>query len=61
MKSLCQIQEETICLVCYCKPYKGAILPYPPDLIEPCILAGSEEGDTVLDPFMGRVQAVQNH
>jgi len=22
-------------------------------LIEPCILAGSEEGDTVLDPFMG--------
>ena len=26
---------------------------YPPDLIEPCILAGSEEGDTVIDPFMG--------
>ena len=22
-------------------------------MIEPCILAGSEEGDTVLDPFMG--------
>ena len=36
------------------KPYKGAhFATYPPDLIEPCILAGSEEGDTVLDPFMG--------
>ena len=22
-------------------------------MIEPCILAGSDEGDTVLDPFMG--------
>jgi len=36
------------------KPYKGAhFAVYPPDLIEPCIKAGSEEGDTVLDPFMG--------
>jgi DNA modification methylase len=26
---------------------------FPPDLIEPCILAGSRPGDTVLDPFMG--------
>ena len=26
---------------------------FPPDLIEPCILAGSEKGDIVLDPFMG--------
>lgn len=26
---------------------------YPPDLIEPCILAGSNEGDTVIDPFAG--------
>lgn len=26
---------------------------YPPALIEPCILAGSEPGDTVLDPFSG--------
>lgn len=26
---------------------------YPPALIEPCILAGSEHGDTVLDPFSG--------
>ena len=36
------------------KPYKEAhFATYPPDLIEPCILAGSEEGDIILDPFMG--------
>jgi len=36
------------------KPYRGAhFAVYPPDLIEPCILAGSEEGDIVLDPFIG--------
>ena len=27
---------------------------YPPDLIRPCILAGSRFGDTVLDPFAGK-------
>jgi DNA modification methylase len=26
---------------------------YPPALIEPCVLAGSRAGDTVLDPFSG--------
>ena len=25
----------------------------PEALVEPCVLAGSEEGDTVLDPFAG--------
>lgn len=36
------------------KPYKGAhFATYPPELIEPCILAGSRSGDIVLDPFMG--------
>jgi len=36
------------------KPYKGAhFAVYPTELIEPAILAGSEEGDIVLDPFMG--------
>ena len=36
------------------KPYKGAhFAVYPPELIEPCIKAGSKEGDIVLDPFMG--------
>lgn len=36
------------------KPYKGAhFATFPPDLIEPCVLAGSREGDIVLDPFNG--------
>ena len=36
------------------KPYKGShFATFPPDLIEPCILAGSRKGDIVLDPFMG--------
>ena len=36
------------------KPYKGAhFAVFPPELIEPCIKAGSEKGDIVLDPFMG--------
>ncbi len=34
--------------------YKEAhFATFPPDLIQPCILAGSKEGDTVLDPFNG--------
>jgi len=36
------------------KPYKGAhFATFPEDLIEPCILAGSQKGDLVLDPFNG--------
>lgn len=36
------------------KPYTGAhFATYPPELIEPCILAGSKPGDIVFDPFMG--------
>lgn len=36
------------------KPYRGAhFATYPEELIVPCILAGSKEGDTVLDPFNG--------
>ena len=36
------------------KPYKEAhFATYPPDLIEPCILAGCPKGGTVLDPFGG--------
>lgn len=35
-------------------PFPGAhFATYPPKLIEPCILAGSRPGDTVLDPFGG--------
>lgn len=36
------------------KPFKGAhFAVYPPDLIEPCILAGCPHGGVVLDPFGG--------
>ena len=36
------------------KPYKGAhFATFPPELIEPCIVAGSQKGDIILDPFMG--------
>jgi DNA modification methylase len=36
------------------KPYKGShFAVYPPELIEPCVIAGSREGDIILDPFMG--------
>ena len=36
------------------KPYKGAhFAVFPPELITPCIFAGSKVGDTVLDPFSG--------
>lgn len=36
------------------KPYSGAhFATFPEALIEPCILAGSKEGDTVLDVFNG--------
>ena len=36
------------------KPYAGAhFATFPPELITPCIKAGSREGGIVLDPFMG--------
>ena len=36
------------------KPFKGAhFAVMPTELVEPCILAGSKEGDTILDPFSG--------
>ena len=36
------------------RPYKGAhFATFPPDLIEPCILAGAPKRGLVLDPFLG--------
>lgn len=36
------------------RPYAEAhFATFPPDLIRPCVLAGSEPGDTILDPFNG--------
>jgi DNA modification methylase len=46
------------------KPYEGAhFAVFPPDLIEPCVLAGAPVGGIVLDPFMGSgttAQVAQN-
>lgn len=39
---------------CSTKPFSGAhFAVFPPDLIEPCIMAGCPKGGIVLDPFMG--------
>jgi site-specific DNA-methyltransferase (adenine-specific) len=36
------------------EPFRGAhFATFPPQLIEPCILAGTRRGDWVLDPFFG--------
>ena len=36
------------------KPFKGAhFATFPPDLIQPCILAGCPAGGVVLEPFLG--------
>lgn len=36
------------------KPFKGAhFATMPPELVRPCVLAGSRPGDLVLDPFNG--------
>ena len=36
------------------RPFKGAhFATFPKKLITPCVLAGSEKGDTILDPFTG--------
>ena len=45
---------EPIAFIVNPKPYKKAhFATFPPALIEPCILAGSPVGGTVLDPFAG--------
>lgn len=36
------------------RPYPEAhFATFPPELVEPCVLAGSQRGDAVLDPFFG--------
>jgi DNA modification methylase len=36
------------------KPFRGAhFATFPPELITPCVLAGTKPGDIVLDPFNG--------
>ncbi len=36
------------------KPFPGAhFATFPPELVEPCLIAGTQSGDFVLDPFFG--------
>jgi DNA modification methylase len=55
--AMCEVVNERNKRSVWCvgsKPYKGAhFATFPPDLIEPCILAGAPIGGAVLDPFMG--------
>lgn len=45
--------KRSVWTVCT-KPYPDAhFATYPPELIQPCVLAGSKAGDTILDPFNG--------
>lgn len=46
--------DEPLAFVVNTRPFAGAhFAVFPELLVEPCILAGSKEGDTVLDPFTG--------
>ena len=45
--------KRTVWTVSTCPTPEAHFATYPPDLIEPCILAGCRAGGTVLDPFAG--------
>lgn len=45
--------RRTVWTVATCPTPEAHFATYPPDLIEPCILASSPERGTVLDPFAG--------
>lgn len=45
--------RRTVWTVCPAQFAGAHFATFPPDLIEPCIKAGSRPGDVVLDPFFG--------
>lgn len=45
--------KRSVWTVATCPFPEAHFATYPPELIKPCILAGSRAGDVVLDPFMG--------
>lgn len=45
--------KRTVWEVTTCAYPDAHFATFPPKLIEPCILAGSKTGDTILDPFHG--------
>lgn len=50
-----KIEDKTIrfCICGASDAWLSHFATFPPDLVEPCILAGCPEGGTVLDPFGG--------
>jgi DNA modification methylase len=45
--------KRDVWTVCPAQYSQAHFATFPPDLIKPCILAGSRPGDTILDPFAG--------
>lgn len=45
--------KRTVWTICTSPFPEAHFAVYPPSLVEPCVLAGSPEGGTVLDPFAG--------
>jgi len=37
----------------YCREASGHFATFPPALVDPCVLIGTDPGDLVLDPFVG--------
>lgn len=53
-KSSLPIPPKCLCIYYHRKVSKSShFATFPPKLIEPCVLAGSPAGGTVIDPFMG--------
>jgi DNA modification methylase len=49
-----RLRNKRTVWICNTEPYHGAhFATFPKQLVTPCVLAGSETGDLVLDPFMG--------
>lgn len=54
VKDLVEMRNKRSVWMIATRPFPEAhFATYPEKLVEPCILAGSREGDTVLDPFVG--------
>lgn len=52
-QALCGRNKRSVWTVAPANFREAHFATFPPDLIKPCILAGSKPGDTVLDPFGG--------
>lgn len=60
VKDLVDVRNKRSVWTVPTKPFLDAhFSTFPPDLIKPCILAGSAPGDVVLDPFVGSGTTVE--